>query len=409
MRNFTESQALFERAEKVIPGGIPGHQSPRLLVWEQSPYFIEKAEGCRFKDVDGHEYIDYMCAYGPMIMGYNHPKIEEAVRNQKEKGDCFNLPSSLWVDLAESLVDLITSADWALFGKNGSDAVNCACLVARAHTGRKKIIMAAGTYHGIGLWCTPNPTGTTEEDRTNVLTFPFNDLNTLKELVQANQDELAGIIVTPFKHEFAHDLEMPTQAFLEGLKGICKADGPLLIMDDVRVGFRLHMGGSAEYFGLKPHLTCFSKALGNGYPISACVGAKELMEAASLIFFTGSFFTSAAPMAAALATLDEMVRTKALDHIFHIGEMLKQGMLDQAKSLGLEINYTGPVTIPFMTFKDDPSFEKNKTFCATAYQEGVFFHPFHNWFISAAHKEEDIEKTLLVTQKAFEAVKEKIR
>ena len=406
MRTFSRSQALFERAKKVLPGGIPGHQDPRLLVRGQSPCFIDRAEGCRFWDVDGHEYIDYMCAYGPMILGYSHPRVEEAAQRQRQKGDCFNLPSPLWVELAQYLVNLIPSADWALFGKNGSDAVNCAVLIARAYTGKNKIIKAEGTYHGIGPWCTPNPTGTTEGERANVLTFPFNDIRTLVRLVEENRSDVAGVIITPFKHEFAHDQEMPSETFLNGLRQLCNADGPVLIMDDVRAGFRLHMGGSAEYFGLKPQLSCFSKAMGNGYPISACLGTRELMKAGKTIFFTGSFFTSAVPMAAALATLMEMNRPGVLDHLFQIGEMLKQGMLKQAESFGLKIKYTGPVTMPFMTFKDDHSFEKNKTFCARAYQEGVFFHPSHNWFLSAAHRKEDIEETLEATYQAFKAVKE---
>lgn len=405
MRNFSRSQELFERAKKLVPGGVPGHQTPDLLVPGQSPCFIEKADGCRFWDVDGNEYIDYMCAYGPMIIGYKHPKVEEAVAEQKRKGDCFNLPSPIWVDLAERMVGLIAAADWVAFGKNGSDACNHAVRVARAHTGRKKIIMAQGSYHGIGPWCTPNTSGINDEERANVLTFPYNDIKALKGLVEANQNDVAAIIITPFKHEFAHDQEMPTEAFISGLREICQGDGPLLIMDDVRAGFRLHMEGSAEYIGLRPHLSCFSKAMGNGYPISACVGLKELKDSASQVFFTGSFFSGAEPIAASLATLDEMVGTEALAHTFRIGERLKQGILDQARSLGLEISYTGPVTIPFMIIEGDSGFEKNRIFCARAYQEGVFFHPYHNWFISAAHREEDIEETLEATQKAFEAVK----
>jgi len=405
MKKFSRSQDLFERVNKVVPGGYPAHQNPLQLVHGQSPCFIERAKGCRFWDVDGNEYIDYMCAYGPMILGYSNPKVEEAVADQKKKGDCFNLPSPLWVELAERMVDLIAAADWVTFGKNGSDVCNHAIRVARAHTGRKKIIMAQGSYHGIGPWCTPNLTGIIDEDRVNVLTFPYNDVEALKEIVETNQDNVAAIIITPFKHEYAHDQEMPTEAFIKGLKNICLGDGPLLIMDDVRGGFRLHMGGSAELIGLKPHLTCFSKAMGNGYPISACVGLKEIMDTAAQVFFTGSFFSNAEPIAASLATINEMARTEALDHIFRMGEKLKKGMLDQAKSLGLEISYTGPVTMPFMIIKGDKGFGKNRTFCARAYQEGVFFHPYHNWFISAAHREEDIEETLVATQKAFEAVK----
>jgi glutamate-1-semialdehyde 2,1-aminomutase len=407
MRNFSRSQELFERANRVVPGGFPGHQNPIMLVPGQSPCFIEKAEGCRFWDVDGNEYIDYLCAYGPMIIGYNHPKVEEAVDEQKKKGDCFNLPSPIWVELAERMVEVIVSADWVTFGKNGSDVCNHSIRVARAHTGKKTIIMAEGSYHGIGPWCTPNLTGITDEDRGNVLTFPYNNIEALKEILAAHSNDVAAIIISPFKHEFAHDQEMPTEAFVSGLTSICQDDGPLLIMDDVRAGFRLHMGGSAEYIGLKPHLSCFSKAMGNGYPISACVGLNDLMDAASQVFFTGSFFSGAEPIAASLATIDEMVRAGALEHTFRMGEKLKQGMLGQAESLGLEISYTGPVTMPFMIIKGEGEFRQNRIFCARAYQEGVFFHPYHNWFISAAHQDKDIEETLVATQKAFEAVREK--
>ncbi len=407
MPGYEKSQTLFERAKKVIPGSIPGHQTPALMMRGQSPCFIEKAEGCRFWDVDGNEYIDYICAYGPMVLGYNHPKVEESVQKQRIKGNCFSLPSPLLVELAEYLVELIPSADWAVFGKNGSDVTNYACQVARAHTGKKKIIMAQGAYHGIGAWCNPNTTGLIETDRVHVLTFPYNDLQALQDLVKANKDDVAGLILSPFRHDAFHDQEMPTDLFLQGLRDLCSLEGPMLIIDDVRAGFRLDLRGSAAYFGLRPHLNCFSKALGNGYPISACLGDKALMPSARKIYFTGSFFMSGVPMAAALATLREMVAIKAVEQMFRMGEKLKQGILDQANTLELNVNYTGPVTLPFMTFADDPAFDQAKTFCARAAREGVFFHPSHNWFLSAAHGEEEIEQTLTVTRKAFEEVKEK--
>jgi glutamate-1-semialdehyde 2,1-aminomutase len=406
MPGFDKSQALYQRARKVIPGGIPGHQTPGLMRRGESPCFIEKAEGCRFWDVDGNTYIDYMCAYGPMILGYNHPKVEEAVQKQRLKGNCFNLPSPLLVELAEYLVALVPSADWTVFGKNGSDVTNYACQVARAHTGKKKIIMAEGAYHGIGAWCNPNTTGITEEDRVNVLTFPYNDPQALQNVVKANKDDVAGLILSPFRHDAFHDQEMPTESFLQGLRALCNPEGPVLIIDDVRAGFRLDLRGSAAYFNLHPQLNCFSKALGNGYPISACLGNKALMPSARKVYFTGSFFMSGVPMAAALATLREMAETKAVEHMFRMGEELKQGLIEQADSLKLEIHYTGPVTLPFMTFANDPAFDKAKTFCARAAQEGVFFHPSHNWFLSAAHGEEEIKQTLRATQQAFEEVKE---
>lgn len=407
MRSFTKSEELFAKAKTIIPGGMPRHLSPSALVPGQSPCFIERAAGCRFRDVDGNEYIDYMCAYGPMILGYNHPQVEAAVDAQRRLGDCLTLPSPILVELAEKMVELIAAADWATYGKNGSDVCNHAVRIARAHTGRNKIIMARDSYHGIGAWCTPFPAGVTESERIDVLTFPYNDVEALSAILKEHPNEIAAIVVTPFKHETGHDQEMPSADFIRQLSAETNLEGPLLIMDDVRGGFRLHMAGSAEFVGLKPHLSCFSKAMGNGYPISALCGVKELMRAANRVFFTGSFFAGAQAIAASLATLDEMVKTNALQHAFRMGELLKSGILKQAAQFSLKVNYTGPVTIPFMSFEDDASFDKAKIFCAAAYQEGVFFHPTHNWFVSAAHGEKDIEETLAATEKAFAAVKEK--
>ncbi|MBI4830719.1 MAG: aminotransferase class III-fold pyridoxal phosphate-dependent enzyme [Candidatus Lindowbacteria bacterium] len=408
MAKFDKSYRLFDRASKVIPGGIPGHQSPMLLVFGASPCFIERAKGARFWDVDGNEYIDYMCAYGPMVLGYNHPKVEAAAQAQSKKTDTGNLPSERYVELAERLVGLVPIADWAIFGKNGSDVTTYACRVARSQTGRNKIIMVEGSYHGIGGWCTPVTAGVTPGEKDDMLTFNYNDVEGFKQLAAENKDDLAGVILTPFRHEAFHDSEMPAPGFLETVRKTCDETGGVFIVDDVRAGFRMHTGGSLERFGVKPDLICFSKALGNGHPIAACVGKEDLRSAASQVFFTGSFFTSGVPMAAALATLDEMEATGAIEIMYKNGEMLKDGMLDQADAYGQQVSYTGPETIPFMTFAGDDGWEKAKVFCEECYQRGVFFHPFHNWFISSAHTEEDIRKTLDATDAAFKRVKEKM-
>jgi glutamate-1-semialdehyde 2,1-aminomutase len=408
MAKFDKSYQLFDRASKVIPGGIPGHQSPMLLVFGASPCFIERAEGAHFWDVDGNEYIDYMCAYGPMALGYNHPKVEAAARAQSKKTDTGNLPTERYVELAERLVGIVPIADWAIFGKNGSDVTTYACRVARYQTGRNKIIMVEGCYHGIGAWCTPVTAGVTAGETADMLTFNYNDIEQFKRIVAENKDDVAGVILTPFRHEALHDSEMPAPGFLETVRKTCDDIGGVFIVDDVRAGFRMHMGGSLEKFGVKPDLICFSKALGNGHPISACVGKESLRSTASQVFFTGSFFTSGVPMAAALATLDEMEATGAIEIMYKNGEMLKDGMLDQADAYGQQVNYTGPETIPFMTFAGEDGWEKAKVFCGECYQRGVFFHPFHNWFISSAHTEEDIKKTLDATDAAFKRVKEKM-
>jgi glutamate-1-semialdehyde 2,1-aminomutase len=241
-----------------------------------------------------------------------------------------------------------------------------------------------------------------------MLKFEYNDVEGFRRLVEENKDDIAGVILTPFRHEAFHDSEMPNPGFLEAVRNTCDEIGAVLVIDDVRAGFRMHMGGSLERFGVKPDLICFSKALGNGHPISACVGKEAVKDAASQVFFTGSFFTSAVPMAAALATLDEMEATDAIGVMYERGEMLKEGLHDQADTYGQEINYTGPDSIPFMTFAAEDGWDRSKVFCEECYQRGVFFHPFHNWFISAAHTEEDIKKTLDVTDAAFKLLKEKM-
>jgi glutamate-1-semialdehyde 2,1-aminomutase len=405
---FTKSQELFARSAGVIPSGIYGHQSPAMLVPGAYPYFYERGEGSHVWDVDGNEYIDYICSYGPIVLGHRHPKVEEAALAQWRKGNCFNGPTELWAELAEHLVEITPFADWAVFAKNGSDVCTWALQVAREHTGRPKIVMAKGAYHGTHAWCTPVPSGTTPSDRAEILTFTYNDLTDLRRVVEENDGRIAGIILSPFRHDAFHDQELPREGFHQGVRRLCDEKGIVYILDDVRAGFRLHMGGSGEYFGVRPDLSCYCKAIANGYPLSACLGREALRPAAERVFFTGSFFTSAVPMAAALACLKEMQASAAIEHMRSVGTMLCRGLEEQGRSHGLPVNVTGPPAIPFMTFKDDPKFARNRVFGAACAARGVFVHPHHNWFLSAAHSEADIRRTLEVTDAAFAEVKKEL-
>ena len=295
---FEHSDALMERAKRVIPGGIYGHQAPVLLTRGAYPSFFARGEGSHVWDVDGNEYIDYICSYGPIVLGHRHPKVEEAARRQMELGNCFNAPGPVWVDLAEHLVSITPFADWTVFAKNGSDVCTWATEVARQATGRPKIAMCAGAYHGTDAWCTPLPGGVTPEDRANMVYFRFNDLESLRHAVEENSGKIAGVILSPFKHDAGHDSELPVEGFLSGVRKICDDNGIVFILDDVRAGFRLHLGGSGELFGVRPDLTTYCKAIANGYPLAACLGRDSLKQAAQEVFFTGSYFTSAVPMAA---------------------------------------------------------------------------------------------------------------
>lgn len=398
---YQRTQALYERAKRVVPAGIYGHQNPMSLVPGEYPYFFERGEGSHVWDVDGNEYIDYMCSYGPIVLGHNHPAVESAAAAQRRKGNCFNGPTALWVELAEHLVGITPFADWAAFAKNGSDVCTWAVEIARHHTGRRKVLKAKGAYHGTHAWCTPLAAGTTAEDVAHVVPFRYNDLPSLQAAVAAHGDDVAAVIVTPFKHETFRDQELPVEGFLPGVRKLCDDEGIIFILDDVRAGFRLHLGGSCELFGVKPDLSCYCKAIANGYPLAACLGRESLREAAAEVFFTGSYFTSGVPMAASLACLKEIAASGAIEKMAHLGTLLRRGLEDQGKAHGTPVRVSGPPAIPFMSFADDAKFARARRFAAACSGRGVYIHPTHNWFLSAAHSEEDIRRTLDVTDAAF--------
>jgi glutamate-1-semialdehyde 2,1-aminomutase len=398
---------LFERAAKVIPGGIYGHTTPNLTVPGAFPYYAERAQGCRYWDVDGREYIDYMCGYGPIVLGYNHPEVEEAARLQNEKGNCFNHPTDIMVELAEYLVAQVDFADWAVFGKNGSDMTTWAVQVAREKTGRKKILMAAGAYHGIDPWCTPGHGGLIEEDRTHIHTFSWNDLESFEKQIRQFAGQFAGVILTPYHHPVYRDSVLPAPGFMEHIESVCRSEGIILILDDVRAGFRLHLGGSHRIFNFTPDLICFCKAIGNGHPLSAALGSRELRKAAGDVFLTGSYWNSAVPMAAALATLKILERDQGIAHMAKVGNLLMRGLEDKALKHGLQVSLSGPPALPFLTFRNDASLYRNQFFAVESAKRGLFLHPHHNWFVCTAHSEKDIQETLGKADEAFAAVKEK--
>ena len=403
---FKKSMNLFDRATEIIPGGIYGHISPTIMVPGSFPYYTKSASGCRYIDIDGNEFIDYMCGYGPMVLGHNHPVVEKAADVQRKKANCTNHPAEVMVELAEHLTDIIPIADWAFFAKNGGDMTTYSLLTARAHTNKKKVITVRSHYHGVAAWCTSlGHGGITPEDHLNILKVAWNDLDDFRDTVKKYRGEIAAFIATPYHHATFTEQVMPLPGYWQEVERTCREEGIVLIMDDVRAGFRLHMGGSNEFFGFKPDLICFSKAIGNGYPISACVGTKEMMNAASKVFATGSFWFAAVPMAAAMATLKELNKINGVEKMRDMGTMLMNGLEELGKNYGLEISASGPPAIPFMHFVDDKDLYWSQIFCAEAAKRGSFLHPHHNWFISAAHEKEDIEETLNHAEAAIKVLK----
>lgn len=394
---------LRARARAVIPGGMWGHMNAAALP-AGYPQFFARAEGARVWDVDGRDYIDFMCGYGPMILGYGDPEVEAAAAAQQARMDACNGPGEVLVELAERLVALIPAADWAMFSKNGTDATTACVTIARAQTGRRKVLVARGAYHGAAPWCTPRPDGTTAEDRAHLIAYDYNDVPSLAAACATAGDDLAGILVSAFRHDVRRDQEMPSQEFADTARALADRAGAALILDDVRAGFRIHPGGSWEPLGVRPDLSAWSKALGNGHAIAAVTGNDRFRDAAGRVFVTGSFWCGAVPMAAALATVNKLARSDAIAHMVRLGARLRAGIAAQAAGLGVGLRQSGPVQMPMILFDDDPDFARGNLFTATALRHGVYLHPWHNMFLSAAHSEADIDAALVATRAGLEAV-----
>ncbi len=392
--------ALRERARAVIPGGMYGHQAAGALPPEY-PQFMRNGRGARVWDVDGHEYVDLMCSFGPVVLGHQHPAVEAAAAAQAELGDCQNGPGAVMVDLAELLVATVEHADWAMFAKNGTDATTMCCTIARAQTGRSRILVARGAYHGAAPWCTPRPDGTTAADRANLGYFTFNEMGSARAAVAEAGGDLAGILVSPFKHHAGYDQELVDPAFARGLRELCDAAGAALILDDVRCGFRLHLGSSWEPIGVAPDLSAWSKAIANGHPLAAVLGSDAFRDGASRVFVTGSFWFSAAAMAAAVATIRALRAEDAIAVMERAGTAVRDGILGQAAAWDFAVNYTGPVQMPYLTFLGDRGHALASEFAAAALRRGTFIHPRHNWFVSAAMTDEDVAQVLAATDEAF--------
>jgi glutamate-1-semialdehyde 2,1-aminomutase len=380
-----------------------GHLNAALLPEGYPQYFVS-AEGCRLRDADGREFVDFMCGLGPMVLGYRHPAVEEAARRQAALGDAMNGPAPVLVELAETLVGMVPHADWCLFQKNGTDATTACVTVARAGTGRRKVLVARGSYHGAAPWCTPSLAGVTAEDRAHLLHFEYNDAASLHAATEAAEGDLAAVIVTAFRHDMGRDLELPDPGFARVARALCDATEVALILDDVRAGFRLHLGGSWEGIGVRPDLSAFSKAIANGHALAAVTGAERFREAAGRVFVTGSFWCAAVPMAAALATLRELRRIDGPARMRALGERLRAGLGALAARRGIALRQSGPPQMPLVLFEDDPDWRKGFAFCAAALRAGAYFHPRHNMFLSCAHTEADIDPALQAAEAGFTAV-----
>lgn len=408
LNTYEKSRALFDRAVKVMPSGIPGHLGPVLSQFipvEAFPFYAKRASGSYFWDYDDNRFIDYMCAYGPNVLGYNDPTVDAAARAQMEDGNCMPLPAAAQVELAEALVDTIAGADWAFFAKNGNDVTSLAVMTARAATGRSKLVLVKGGYHGVAPWTqAAGHAGLTCEDTANNLYVSWNDFEELERTVNEHRGEIACFLATPYHHPVFATNELPVEGYWSKVRKLCDEHGIVLAIDDVRVGFRADLAGSASYFGFEPDLACYCKAMANGYPISALVGRDALRGAISDVFYTGSYWSAAVPMAAALATIGELKRLDGANLMLERGKKLTVGLVAAASHHGIRLQVSGLSSMFYMEILNDKSLWMMQDFTAECARRGVLFTSHHNHFINCSLGEDDIAETVSVAERAFDAV-----
>ena len=409
--NYTKRNELYKRACKVIPSGLYGHQGPAEGCWippTSWPFFTDHAEKSYFWDVDGNKFIDYMCAYGPNVLGYNDPDVDAAAIAQAKKENCVTTPSTKILELAELMVDTVASADWAFFMKNGNDTTQGAIMCARAYTHRKKIIFVNGFYHGVSMWTQKvDYPGVLPEDVANNLYVDWNDFEALEKLVAENEGEIAAFISTPYLHGNFFDNVLPEEGYWQKVRKLCTEKGIVLIVDDVRAGFRLDLAGSDHFYGFEADLICFCKAIANGWNVSALCGKEFLKSSMSALSYTGSYWMSAVPFAAGIACINKLKALDAPKLFREKGLKLTNGLKEVAAANGFNLVVSGEPALFYLRLADDDSLLIHQDWVQEMVHRGIYITSHHNHFLNASLTDEDIERTLEVADDAFKAIRSK--
>lgn len=392
-----KSMAMYAEAQTLVPGAVAGIRRPYNFVQGEYPIYFESGKGGRVTDVDGNEYIDFLCAYGPIIIGYREQEIDLAVQEQVSgKGFCFSLTQPQQSELVKKLQEVIPCCEMAALVKTGSDATTIAIRVARAFTGKTKIARCG--YHGWHDWCVEVKGGIPEKLYEDVQEFHYNDLDELEALLKANKDDMAGIIVTPVGHPLAAPVQLPKPGYLEGVRALADKYGALLIFDEIRSGFRCSIGGAQKYFGVTPDLSTFGKAMANGYAIAALVGKREpMMMLAEKVFLSSTFFPNSDSIVAALKTIEILQRDKVLDVIHQKGEKFAHDVQKVVDESGIPAAFSGAPWMPFITFPKDETglYKKLRTeFYTQLIRRKVFLQPYHHGYICYRHTNEDLTYTV---------------
>ena len=430
---WARSQEMLERSRQSLAGGVSSPFRAKAPV----PLFFEDGKGCRLWDVDQNEYIDYQLAWGPMILGYSHPRMVECLRKQVEKPLSYGAQHELEILVAEQIQSMVPCAERIAFTSSGSETVQLAQRLARACTGRRKILKFEGHYHG---WMDgalhsykpqPEETGPMQEPRVvpgskgqvanaadNIVVAPWNRPDILSDILEAHSGEIAAIFMEPVLCNSG--CLMPEAGYLEAVRDLARKHSCLLVFDEVITGFRIHPGGAQKHFGITPDLATFGKAVGGGVPLSVVAGRADIMEMMfhGGVVFGGTFNGNPFSLAGAHVCLDELSREDgaALRHANSMGERLKEGLRSLARQYDVPLNVTGFGTAFYLHFNSGPeprqyrdTLSDDRTrlqqFLHAAMSEGVILVPDGRAYVSTAHQASDIDETLGKLEKAFASIR----
>ncbi|RIW37718.1 glutamate-1-semialdehyde-2,1-aminomutase [Bacillus salacetis] len=428
MRNYDQSKQAFKEAVKLMPGGVNSPVRAFKSV-DMDPIFMEKGKGSKIYDIDGNEYIDYVLSWGPLILGHTNEKVVESIKEVAELGTSFGAPTLVENKLAELVIERVPSIEIVRMVSSGTEATMSALRLARGYTGRNKIVKFEGCYHGhgdsllikagsgvatLGLPDSPGvPAGVAE----NTITVPYNDIESLNYAFEQYGDDIAGVIVEPVAGNMG--VVPPQPGFLESLREITDKHSSLLIFDEVMTGFRVGYNCAQGYFGVTPDLTCLGKVIGGGLPVGAYGGKAEIMERVAPsgpIYQAGTLSGNPLAMTAGYETLSQLT-PESYKEFERKADRLEEGLHSAAEKYDIPhtINRAGSMIGIFFTNEEVKNYEGAKSSdleLFSAYyremaNEGVFLPPsqFEGLFLSTAHTDEDIEKTLQAAEKAFQRIK----
>ncbi len=423
---MSKSLELFKKASQLMPGGVNSPVRAFRSV-NLDPVFIASGKGCKIKDVDGNEYIDYVGSWGPLILGHAHPEVVKTLQETAELGTSFGAPTELEVRIAEKIIEMVPSVEMVRMVNSGTEATMSAIRLARGFTGRDKIIKFEGCYHGHGdsflikagsgalTFGEPNSPGVPASIAADTLTAEFNNLNSVEQLFEKSQNQVSAVIVEPIAGNMG--VVPPAKGFLKGLRQLCDKYGALLIFDEVMTGFRVHPGGAQTLYGITPDLTTMGKVIGGGLPAAAYGGKREIMEKiapSGPVYQAGTLSGNPLAMAAGLKTLEIISKPGFFDELNRKANWFfeqLQKFIEQS-DLPLSLNYVNSMGCLFFkrggvaNFKEAVGSDTNlfAEYFAQMLQKGVYLAPsqFEAMFISDAHSENDLERTLQIGQEVLE-------